>query len=197
MTFYWGLFLLADATICVYAWVRWNKLRRENSELRLNFRLIELWAMTFAFSPALALFALTLRLDQGGGESAFLVLVLLIPHQVVVAFLTVLRNHTDPVAMKEAKDLNTFQQFVFMLNSTLVGLLIPIVTVCAAMVILFTLGVTVLFGPIVVPVLIFVAVYYYSKKRAAPLATRIARPEPLSSAPPKVPAPNAEGESPQ
>jgi hypothetical protein len=77
----------------------------------------------------------------------------------------VLRNHTDPIAMSQTKDLSTFQHFVFMFNSTLVGLLIPIVTVCAAVVTLIALSLAAMSSPILVPVLIFYAVFRASTKR--------------------------------
>lgn len=164
----WILFLMADAMICTYAGVRWYKLRQANPAVRLNFRLIELWAVSFALSPALALFGVVQRLDESAGDSALLVLVLLIPHQLAVAFLTMLRNHEDLLAAKAAKDLNAFQQFVLMLNSTLVGLIIPIVTLCATVVLIFTVVFAILFSPIVLPILVLRAKSFFTTQPAPP-----------------------------
>lgn len=168
---------LADAMILIYTFVKWVKFRRVNPDVRVHFRLIELWAVTLSLSPALALFGFMLRFSPRAEQQAPFVLALLVPHQVCACWLAIVRNHDDAGSARVAARQSTRDHFVYIFISSLFGILFPLLPLSILLLVFLAY---IMFPYSVVPALYILNLYQKSRENqnVLPLPRPAPRPKP-------------------
>lgn len=134
----------ADIVLLLWCWLVWKQAQAANPSARLQFRIIDLWFLALALSPTLSV------ATQMDGEILVLFLLLMIPHQIAGAFIFRL----DAPRFRIQADEPTWKIAVMTVSGTLLGWIMPILTLVIGIALLAALALILISLPISLPLML-------------------------------------------